>query len=232
MFWRELGFIIFVFGIIIITIIIKYKKQVILNKKYWIWIIIIAIVIVCIVPISITRFLEKKETDLKRFSTIEEMAEVCMPDETIDYVLYYEKYAIVFLNDSDGEAMNWHPTNRNSNGWKGIDLKDFDYMRSILNINEGNLKIITVDREIGLDFIAYYPYKKYEEETKNKIFDSENSEFKYLKLPSGYEMCYTFVDIDKPGYEITVHGETLKMDDIDFGFSHIYDYGWHNKKLN
>lgn len=54
---------------------------------------------------SITNHLETKSWNNLRYNTVEEMVAECMPEETIDYVLYYDKYAIIFLNNSNGS--NW-----------------------------------------------------------------------------------------------------------------------------
>ncbi|MFR9208290.1 MAG: hypothetical protein ACLVKR_08230 [Lachnospiraceae bacterium] len=232
LFLDKLPVIIVLSSIVILGLIIIWMVKMPPKMRYKAWIAIVLTAILSSSLMFLSGSWRRNFYDTYRYDTVEEMVKTCMPGETIDDILYYDKYAIIFLNDTEDASMQWFPAVKDLNGWKGIDINNINFNRFIGNFNNGNFRIIEVDVETGLDFIAYYPYKKYEEETKNIIFDSENSEFKYLKLSSGYELCYTFVDIDKSGYGITVHGETLKMDEIDFRFSHMYDYGWHNKKLN
>ena len=215
--WYVIDILILGLGVGLILLILKDKDKLPKKERYKRWLGALVVLIICGLFTLLTNHLETKSWNNLRYNTVEEMVAECMPEETIDYVLYYDKYAIIFLNNTSGETMKWFSTCRDSDGWKAVKGYNYGGRRLVTNFNNGQILFIEVDEETGLDSVIFDPYFQEDlNEILNSVSDTAGSRFEYLRLPSGNEYCYTFVDVDQPGYEISANGSVLKVEDVNF----------------
>jgi hypothetical protein len=215
--WYVIDILILGLGVGLILLILKDKDKLPKKERYKRWLGALVVLIICGLLTLLTNHLETKSWNNLRYNTVEEMVAECMPEETIDYVLYYDKYAIIFLNNSNGQIGKWFSTYRDTDGWKATRGYIDRNMRSVSNFNKAELSFIEVDNQSGLDFVIFAPYFQEDlNEILNSVSDTAGSRFEYLRLPSGNEYCYTFVDVDQPGYEISANGSVLKVEDVNF----------------
>ena len=97
--WYVIDILILGLGVGLILLILKDKDKLPKKERYKRWLGALVVLIICGLFTLLTNHLETKSWNNLRYNTVEEMVAECMPEDTIDYVLYYDKYAIIFLNN-------------------------------------------------------------------------------------------------------------------------------------
>ena len=212
LFLDRLPVIIVLLSIVILGLIIIWMVKMPPKKRYKAWIAIVLTAILFSSLMFLSGSWRRNFYDTYRYDTVEEMVKTCMPGETIDDILYYDKYAIVFLDDSDEQAMNWFSTEKDENGWKGVDKNNITYYRFIITKSEGMFTFMEIDKATSLDLVLFTSFNGHLKNT-DVIKDTLGSKYELLELPSGYINYYTFVDIDKPGFDIMINGTSIKVQD-------------------
>ena len=170
----------------------------------------------------------------KRFNTVEEMTESCIRGEQLKDVIYYEDYAVLYIQKETGDWGDCCIAQKDEKGWRAYQRNSKTRLiRGFL----GNMNILALEiNEEGLDFICVEPNywdlamrDNPEDFFQHKVTDSAGREFAY-KIVKGLDrpIYYTFADADVPGYEVSIDEESISISQSKYNLNNIYTVGENN----